>query len=64
MRACRDKMKPHKQKRLLHCHLQQPAIQLLAFHVADKHGLPLTQMAALNNVYRLNTVSEDLQKHD
>lgn len=59
-------MKPHKQKRLLHCHLQQkqrPVIQLFSFHVVDKHGLTLTQMAGLNKVYQLKTVSDDLQEH-
>lgn len=55
MRACRDRMEPHKQKRLLRCDLQQP---LIPFHVVDKHGLPPTQRAMLNQVNQLKTVSE------
>lgn len=56
-------MKPHKQKRLLRCCMQQPFIQLFPFHVVDKHGLPLTQMAGLSEAYQLKTASDDLQKH-
>lgn len=68
MRACRDKMKPHKQKRkrkkkkntLPHCHLQQLAIQLFPFHVVDERGLLPRPDGWANNVYQLNTASDDL----
>lgn len=57
------KMKPHKQKRLPHCHLKQPFIQLFPFNAVDKHSLPLTQKASLNKVYQLKTLSADLEEH-
>lgn len=56
-------MKPHKQKRLLHCHLQQPFIQLFHFHVVDKHGMPLTRMCGPDKVYQVKIVTDNLQNY-
>lgn len=48
------KMKAHKQKKLLHCRLQQPFMQLFCFHVVVKHARwPRTQKG-LDSTRRVN----------